>query len=59
MGEEVGPDERCVTSATTNRHVKSRRYPRFEAEGQPSVGGDGSAVSRADVAINTLPALRD
>jgi hypothetical protein len=38
-----------VISATTNRHVKSQ----VEAERQPSISGDGSAVSHAEVVVNT------
>jgi hypothetical protein len=47
--------KRCVTSATMNCHVKYQ----VEAEGQPSVSRDGSAVSRTEVVVNTLPALWD
>jgi hypothetical protein len=32
-------------------------YSHVEAEGQPSVGGDGSAISRVEVIIYTLLAL--
>jgi hypothetical protein len=40
-----------VTSATTNRHVISRLSPRLS---QPSVGGDGSAVSRTEVVVDAF-----
>jgi hypothetical protein len=47
----------CVTTVTMNRHVNSRRNPRLRLSGQPSVSADGSAVSRSEVVVDTLPAL--
>jgi hypothetical protein len=55
MERKSAPMRGCVTSATTNRHVKSRRNPRLSL----GVGGDGSAVGRAEVVVYSCPTLWD
>jgi hypothetical protein len=57
MREEFGPDEGLCD---VGHHESPRELPalsQVKAEGQPSVGADGSAVSRAEVVVYTLPAL--
>jgi hypothetical protein len=46
----------CVTSATTNSHVKSRSRPKLR---QPSLGVDGSTVSSTEVVVGPFLASRN
>jgi hypothetical protein len=49
----------CVMLANTNRHVQSWHSSRFEVEGQPSVGVDGSTVACTEVIVGLFSALRN
>jgi hypothetical protein len=59
MEEEVGPDERLCDVGHDKSPHEIPAQSKVEAKGQPSVGEDGSAVSRAEVIIYSCPALRD
>jgi hypothetical protein len=59
MGEEIDPDEGLCDVGHHETPHQIPEYSQVTAERQPSVGGDGSAVTGAEVLAYTLPALWD
>jgi hypothetical protein len=59
MGQKIGSDEglRDVSNHESPREVPAQSQ--VEAEWQPSVCRNGSAIGRAEVVVNPGPALRD
>jgi hypothetical protein len=57
VGQEVCSSERLSDVCSHEPPRELLAQSQFEAEGQPSVGGDGCAVGSAQIVIKTPPAL--